>query len=66
MSKTNHTSRLGTLEDHRPLADSELDAVSGGLSYEEVTFEYTERGQTRGAISGTVVAGWEVKPNKRV
>jgi hypothetical protein len=30
MSKTNDTSRLATLEDHRPLADSELDAVSGG------------------------------------
>ena len=26
MSKTSH----GTLEDHRPLADSELDLVSGG------------------------------------
>ena len=33
MSNTNDTSNLdhGTLEDHRPLADSELDAVSGGL-----------------------------------
>jgi hypothetical protein len=32
MSKTNHASNLdhGALEDHRPLADSELDAVSGG------------------------------------
>jgi hypothetical protein len=37
MSKTNDTSRLATLEDHRPLADSELDAVSGGWdSYEHV------------------------------
>jgi hypothetical protein len=32
MTKTNDTSRLATLEDHRPLADSELDAVSGGTS----------------------------------
>jgi type VI protein secretion system component Hcp len=32
MSKTNDTSRLATLEDHRPLADCELDAVSGGTS----------------------------------
>jgi hypothetical protein len=32
MSKTNDTSRLATLEDHRPLANSELDAVSGGWS----------------------------------
>jgi hypothetical protein len=30
MSKSNDTSRPATLEDHRPLADSELDAVSGG------------------------------------
>jgi len=31
MSKTNDTSSPAALEDHRPLADSELDAVSGGL-----------------------------------
>jgi hypothetical protein len=30
MSKTNHASRLATLEDRDTLADSELDAVSGG------------------------------------
>jgi hypothetical protein len=32
MSKTNNTSNLGhgTLEDHGALADSELDAVTGG------------------------------------
>jgi hypothetical protein len=30
MSKTNDTSNIATLEDHRPLADSELDAVTGG------------------------------------
>jgi hypothetical protein len=35
MSKTNDTSDFGhaTLEDHRALADSELDAVSGGWSF---------------------------------
>jgi len=49
MSKTNDTWRVAALEDHRPLADSELDAVTGGISealslpYEEVKFEYTER-----------------------
>jgi hypothetical protein len=34
MSKTDDTSKLGhgTLEDHGILADSELDAVTGGLS----------------------------------
>ena len=31
MNKTNDTSRPATLEDHDTLADSELDAVSGGL-----------------------------------
>jgi hypothetical protein len=33
MSNTNDTSNLdhATLEDHHPLADSELDAVSGGF-----------------------------------
>ena len=32
MSKTNGTPKPTALEDHRPLADSELDAVSGGWS----------------------------------
>jgi len=31
MSKTNDTSRPATPEDRRPLADCELDAVSGGF-----------------------------------
>jgi hypothetical protein len=30
MSKSNDTSRPAALEDHHTLADSELDAVSGG------------------------------------
>jgi hypothetical protein len=30
MSKTDDTSKVAALKDHRPLADSELDAVSGG------------------------------------
>ena len=36
MSKINDTSNLGhdTLDDHRPLADSELELVSGGLIHE--------------------------------
>ena len=43
MHKTS-TSKFGhgTFED-RPLDDAELNAVTGGLAYEEVTFEYTER-----------------------
>ena len=58
MSKTNDTSKFDHAKlENRPLADSELDAVSGGimdavsggisealsLPYEEVKFEYTER-----------------------
>ena len=31
MSKTNGTPKPTALEDHRPLADSELDAVTGGF-----------------------------------
>jgi len=31
MSKSTDTSKPTTLDDHRPLADSELDAVSGGF-----------------------------------
>jgi hypothetical protein len=43
MHKTNSSKfGHGTFED-RPLDDAELNAVTGGLSYEEVTFEYTER-----------------------
>jgi len=43
MHKTNSSKfGHGTLED-RPLDDVELNAVTGGLSYEEVTFEYMER-----------------------
>jgi hypothetical protein len=30
MSKSNDISNMATLDDHRPLADSELDAVTGG------------------------------------
>ena len=32
MSKTNDTSRPAALEDHSTLADSELDAVTGGIA----------------------------------
>ena len=31
MSETNDTSNLATLEDHEMLADTQLDAVSGGF-----------------------------------
>jgi hypothetical protein len=35
MSKTNDTSTPAALVDHRPLADSELDVVSGGLTIQK-------------------------------
>jgi hypothetical protein len=35
MSKTNDTVGSAVLEDHRPLADSELDAVSGGVTVKQ-------------------------------
>ena len=38
MSKTKDTKKIGELtEDHRPLADSELDAVTGGI-FREPTY----------------------------
>jgi hypothetical protein len=37
MSKTNDTLGSATLEDHRPLADGELDAVTGGLAVTDPT-----------------------------
>jgi hypothetical protein len=37
MSKTNDTSKAAALEDHHPLADSELDAVTGGI-FREPTY----------------------------
>jgi hypothetical protein len=50
MNETSDTSKFDHAKlENRPLADSELDAVSGGISealslpYEEVKFEYTER-----------------------
>jgi hypothetical protein len=66
MSKTNDTSKFDHAKlENRPLADSELDAVSGGimdavsggisealsLPYEEVKFEYTERTLRAGRAS---------------
>jgi hypothetical protein len=36
MSKSNDTSNIATPEDHRPLADSELDAVSGGTAFDTI------------------------------
>jgi hypothetical protein len=41
MSKTNDTSRPAALEDHSTLADSELEAVSGGI-FREPTYHPTK------------------------
>jgi hypothetical protein len=39
MSKTNDTSNITMLDNHRPLADSELDAVSGGMGFGPMWFQ---------------------------
>jgi hypothetical protein len=36
MCKTNDISRPATLEDHHTLADSELDAVTGGTAFDTI------------------------------
>jgi hypothetical protein len=53
MSKTNDTCNLShnTLDDHRLLADSELDAVAGG--------GYTKQ-KADGTSAGNVAAKWSV------
>jgi hypothetical protein len=51
MSKNNDTSRSASLEDHRPLADSELDAVTGG-TYEPAA---AEMGDLKFTISASEV-----------
>jgi hypothetical protein len=53
MSKINDSSDFGraTLEDHGTLADSELDAVSGGT--------YTKQ-KPDGSAAGNVAAKWSV------
>jgi len=65
MNKTNASKfGHGRFED-RPLDDAELNAVTGGQSYEEVTFEYTERtlgGPDTRRASGNVAAKWNVCP----
>ena len=40
MSKTNDTSRSAALEDHRPLEDSELALVSGGVTVKQKVVEH--------------------------
>jgi hypothetical protein len=65
MSKTNDTSKPTTLEDHRPLADNELDAVSGGiwfLGYRAATNSVKQKPD--GTSGGNVVGGWDLTGNK--
>jgi hypothetical protein len=40
MSKINDTSRAAAFDDHRPLADSELEAVSGGVTVKQKVVEH--------------------------
>jgi hypothetical protein len=50
MSKTNDTPKVAALEDHRPLADSELNAVTGGSTVSNVIDGVTKA--TSAAASG--------------
>jgi hypothetical protein len=58
MSKTNGTSTPAALEDHRPLADSELDAVSGGTDYitHSIDTPSISGGAGGGVSDGTMIA----------
>ena len=48
----NDTSNLTMLDNHRPLADSELDAVAGGWTY--------TKQKPDGTAAGNVAAKWSV------
>jgi hypothetical protein len=52
MSKSNDISNIATPDDHRPLADSELDAVSGGYVYDGTYVVGVVASQTDGAFRG--------------
>jgi hypothetical protein len=52
MSKTNGTSNLATLEHHETLADSELDAVTGGMLWLSNVLKMLE--DTNKAIIGNI------------
>jgi hypothetical protein len=63
MSKSNGTPKPTALEDHRPLADSALDAVSGGiwfLGYRAATVKE----KPDGTSGGNVVGGWDLTGHK--
>ena len=52
MSKTNDTSNLTMLDNHRPLADSALDAVAGDWTY--------TKQKPDGTAAGNVAAKWSL------
>jgi hypothetical protein len=64
MSKTNETCNLShdALDDHRPLADSELDAVTGGLSItkqlDAASAKAGDGGGGGGGNAGPAIAAW--------
>jgi hypothetical protein len=51
MSKINDSSRAAALEDHRPLADSKLDAVAGGVNWNDLP------GNEKYALGATIAKG---------
>jgi hypothetical protein len=53
MSKSNDISNIATLDDHHTLADSELDAVSGGLKFDTEVTDYVRAFRVQAASVDT-------------
>jgi len=58
MSKTNDTSSPATLEDHRLLADGELDAVTGGLVVNAIIMPLIALDISRPPANAAAMAAW--------
>jgi hypothetical protein len=58
MSKTNETTNLVTFEDHRPLADSELDVVTGGLVVNAIIMPLIALDIGRPPANAAAMAAW--------
>ena len=58
MSKTNDTPRPATFEDHHTLADSELDAVTGGLVVNAIIQPLIALDISRPPANAAAMAAW--------
>ena len=58
MSKTNDTSSPAAPEDHRPLADSELDGVTGGLVVNAIIMPLIALDISRPPANAAAMAAW--------